>query len=80
MWDPSCCKPVMSHEYIYYQNVQILHDAIIIKTKFLLPQAYMTLADFCYPVLLLPKSLNYIWLSNLSTLRITDEGYSRNGS
>jgi hypothetical protein len=47
---------VMSHEYIYYQNVQILHDAIIIKTKFLLPQSYMTLADFCYPILLLPKS------------------------
>ena len=47
---------VMSHEYIYYQNVQILHDAIIIKTKFLLPQSYMTLPNFCYPVLLLPKS------------------------
>jgi hypothetical protein len=56
MWDLLCCKPVINHEYIYYQNVQLLHDASIIKTKFLLPQSYMTLPNFCDPVLLLPKS------------------------
>jgi hypothetical protein len=35
--------------YIYYWNLQFLNNVIIHKTKALLPQAYVTLADFGYP-------------------------------
>ena len=37
--------------YIYYCNLQYLNNAIIDKTKVLLPRALLTLADFGYPVL-----------------------------
>jgi hypothetical protein len=36
--------------YIYYGNLQFLNNVIINKTEVLLPQAYVTLADFGYPV------------------------------
>jgi hypothetical protein len=36
--------------YIYYRRLQFLNNVVIIKTKVLLPQAYVTLADCCYPV------------------------------
>jgi len=36
--------------YIFYQNLQFLKHEIIIKTKVLLPQEYVFLPDFCYPV------------------------------
>ena len=32
--------------YIYYSNLQFLNNIIINKTKVLLPQAYVTLADY----------------------------------
>ena len=45
----------------------------------------MTLADFEYPVwftlvyiVLATKDFQIIWLSNLMTLSVPDEGYSRN--
>jgi hypothetical protein len=40
-------------KYIYYYNVQFLNNVTIIKTKVLIPRAYVTLADFCYSVLVL---------------------------
>ena len=46
----------------------------IIKTKVLLPQAYVTLADFDYPV-------KFLWFScsqRLLALSVPDDGYSRN--
>jgi hypothetical protein len=36
--------------YIYFWNLQFLNNVIINKTKVLLPQVYVTLADFGYPV------------------------------
>ena len=36
--------------YIYYWNLQFLNHVIINKTKVLLPQTYVTLANFGYPV------------------------------
>jgi len=36
---------------LIYQNLQFLNRVIIIKTKVLLPQAYVTIADFDHPVL-----------------------------
>jgi hypothetical protein len=36
--------------YIYYWNLQFLNNVSINKTKVLLPQALVTLADFAYPV------------------------------
>ena len=36
--------------YIYYWNLQFLNNIIINKTKVLLPQAWVTLADFVDPV------------------------------
>ena len=36
--------------YIYYWILQFLNNVIIIKTKVLHPQAYVTLPDFGYPV------------------------------
>jgi hypothetical protein len=36
--------------YIYYWNVHILDNVIIIKTNVLLPQALMDFTDFGYPV------------------------------
>jgi hypothetical protein len=45
--------------YIYYGNLQFLNNVIINKTEVLLPQAYVTLADFGYPVLL-PPNFNYL--------------------
>jgi hypothetical protein len=37
-------------KYIYYWIWQFLTNVIIIKTKVLLPQAYVTSSDFGYPV------------------------------
>ena len=47
--------------YVYYLYLQFLNDVIIIKTKVLHPQGWVTLDDFCYPVwnllvLLLPNT------------------------
>ena len=36
--------------YIYYWSLEFLNNVVIIKTKVLLPQAYVTLTDFGYPV------------------------------
>ena len=36
--------------YIYYRNLQFLNYVIMIKTKALSPHAYMTFAEFGYPV------------------------------
>ena len=36
--------------YIKYRKLSFLKHVIIIKTKILLPQEYVFLADFCYPV------------------------------
>ena len=36
--------------YMYYRNLLLLNKLIILKTKVLLPQAYVTLADYYYPV------------------------------
>jgi len=36
--------------YIYSRNVQFLNNVIIIKTKVLLSQTYVTLDNFDYPV------------------------------
>ena len=54
--------------YIYYYNLHVLSNVIVIKAKGLLPRAYMyvILADFNYPV----KAL----------LSVSDEGYFRNAS
>ena len=38
---------------------------------------YVTLDDFSF---IAPKHFIFIWLSNLSTLSVPDEGYSRNAS
>jgi len=45
----------------------------------------VTLADFGYPVFrhfgfLARKLFKIIWFANLSTLGVSDEGYSRNAS
>ena len=55
------------------------------KTNVLLPQAYVTLGDFGYYVLgslvfLVPKILKIIWLSNILTLSLPEEGCYRNVS
>ena len=52
----------MFNPIIYYWNLQFLNNVIINKTKVLLPQAYVTLADFAYPVLRpsAPKTFNYL--------------------
>jgi hypothetical protein len=43
-------------DIIYHWHLQFLNNVIINKTKvLLLSRAYVTLADFSYPVLLLPK-------------------------
>ena len=70
--------------YIQYCNLLFLHNVNIDKTKVLLPQAQLILAEFwvfCKGplVLLLPKHL-IIWVSNLSILSVPDEDYSRNAS
>jgi hypothetical protein len=39
--------------YIYYRNLQFLYNVIINKTNILLLQAYVTVADFNYPKLVL---------------------------
>ena len=56
--------------YIYYYNLHVLSNVIIIKAKVLLPRAYMyvILADFNYPV------------KALGLLSVSDEGYFRNAS
>jgi hypothetical protein len=46
--------------YTFYQNLQFLNHVIIIKTKVLLPQAYVTLPCLDPLVYLLPKLLNYL--------------------
>jgi hypothetical protein len=50
-------RPVVSdseltwfNRYIYYCNLQFLNNVINNKTKVLLPQAKVTLAEFGYPV------------------------------
>jgi hypothetical protein len=70
-----CAKVSM----IYYLYSGLVCVALF---KVLLLQALVTIAKFGYPhlflgllVLLLPK---IIWFSDLSTLSIPDEGYSRN--
>jgi len=40
-------------------NIRLNH-ILIIKTKFLLPQAYVTLVEFCYPVYVLVLLLTKI--------------------
>ena len=40
-------------KYIYYRNLQFLYNVIINKTNILLLQAYVTVADFNYPKLVL---------------------------
>ena len=52
----------MFNPIIYYWNLQFFNNVIINKTKVLLPQAYVTLADFAYPVLRpsAPKTFNYL--------------------
>jgi hypothetical protein len=47
----TCTGPLHSAwEYIYYWNLQFLHNVITIKVKVLLPQVNVTLANFGYPV------------------------------
>jgi len=56
---------------------QFLNDLIIIETTDLIPQTYVTLADFGYPVkvLLLPRIFK---LFGFRTLTVPDEGDFRN--
>jgi hypothetical protein len=38
-----------SNEFVFHVSIiQFLNHVIIVKTKVLLPQAYVTLADLCY--------------------------------
>jgi hypothetical protein len=46
--------------YIYYWNLQFLYSVIIDKTKAPLPRAYMTLAEFGYPV----YAISFYWSQN----------------
>jgi hypothetical protein len=40
-----------SNEFAFHVSIiQFLNHVVIIKTKVFLPQAYVTLADFCYHV------------------------------
>jgi hypothetical protein len=39
----------MGYYIYYYWNLQILNNVIIIRSKVLLPQTEVTLADFGYP-------------------------------
>jgi hypothetical protein len=81
-------RPVVSasalswfNRYMCYWNLQFLNNESIIKTKVLLPQAYVTVADIgdpIYALLLARKTFNIIWLFNFSILSVPDEGYSRN--
>ena len=61
-----------------------MYNAIIIKAKVLLPQVQVTLTYFGYPVQALwfycSQNLQIIWLSNISTFSVPDEGYSRNAN
>jgi hypothetical protein len=65
--------------YIYYWNVHILDNVIIIKTNVLLPQALMDFTDLAIPFrpysLLPPKDFYIIWLSHLFIMSVPDEGY-----
>jgi hypothetical protein len=52
--------------YIYYWNLQFLNNVIIIITNILFPLAYVTIADFSYPIykcrtfgLLVPKDFQH---------------------
>jgi hypothetical protein len=68
--------------YIYW-NSKFLYNKISIKTKFPPPPciAYHSLfwlSCLSPLVFLFPKILKIIWLSNLSTLNMHDEGYFRN--
>ena len=66
-----------------YIVLQVLHNLIIVKIKVLPPQAsrwpLSILATLFRPSfgLLAPKTFNITWFSNLSTLSVPDEGYSR---
>ena len=58
---------------------------IIIKIKVLLPQVWLTLTDFNYPVLgslvfLLPKTSRLLFFSTIFALSVPNEGFSRNAS
>jgi hypothetical protein len=68
----SIIRPVVSASaltwfirYIYYWNLQFLNNVIINKTKVLLPQANVTLADY------------YLAFQSFD-FDVPDEGYSRN--
>jgi hypothetical protein len=63
-------------KYICYWNLDFLNNVIIIKTKVLLPHAYVHLTDFGYrlgPLVLLFTKLKIIWLSNISILSVIPE-------
>ena len=56
----------MVYHIFFYRNLQFTNHVIIIKTKVLLPQAWVTLVDFGYPVfgplVFLPPKTYIIWL------------------
>ena len=60
--------------YIYYYNLQVLGNVIIIKNQVLLPQEEVTLADFGFPAYALwfygyQKHFNYLGFQSFDSGR-----------
>jgi len=70
---------------VMYKHIFLINVITLLKLRVLFLHAWVTLAEFGYPVYVLlgciaPKDFKIIWRSNLSTLSVPGVTYSRNTS